>query len=251
MVAYVDGDEVVVDMADYFSRSVPLTPAEALGLLAAGMALVSTGQAPPALHRAVDKLAAVLVPDAGDALAVELPGEPELVEILRAGAAEGRVVDILYTSLAKGETRRRTIEPWSVFSAMGNWYVSGFCRTAGAERIFRVDRIQEAALGGQRFSPPEEPPRPEVRYTPSEDDVRATILLRPRARWVADYYPVDVLAENGDTMEIRFSASDASVAARLLLRLGPDAELVEGDEVARRLADLQERILARYGEVLE
>ena len=42
MVAYVENDEVIVDMAEYFSRPLRLTPAEALGLLASGSALVST-----------------------------------------------------------------------------------------------------------------------------------------------------------------------------------------------------------------
>ena len=41
MDAFVDEDEVVVDAADYFSRPVRLTAAEALMLLAAGMAVLS------------------------------------------------------------------------------------------------------------------------------------------------------------------------------------------------------------------
>ena len=41
MVAYVDEDEVVVEMADYFAAPLRLTPPEALSLLASGMALVS------------------------------------------------------------------------------------------------------------------------------------------------------------------------------------------------------------------
>ena len=44
-------------------------------LLAAGMALVSTEQAPPALERAVEKLAAVILPDGADALTVDLAAE--------------------------------------------------------------------------------------------------------------------------------------------------------------------------------
>src|SRR3989304_8794540 len=46
MVAYVENDEVIVDMAGYFSPPLRLTPAEALGLLASGSALVSTHQGP-------------------------------------------------------------------------------------------------------------------------------------------------------------------------------------------------------------
>ena len=61
MEAYVEDDQVIVDMADYFSRPLRLSPPEALGLLASGMALASTEQAPPALERAVEKLAAAAV----------------------------------------------------------------------------------------------------------------------------------------------------------------------------------------------
>jgi proteasome accessory factor C len=246
MVAYVEDDEVVVDMAEYFSRPLRLTPAEALGLLASGSALVSTSQAPESLERAVGKVAAALGIEADETVVVDLAGEPGLVGQLRDGVARARAVELTYTSLGKGETRQRVVEPWSVFSALGNWYLSGFCRTAGGERVFRVDRIQEARVTEERFSPPADPPPPEVRYTPSEDDVRATIELGRRARWVADYYPVDVLSDNGAEMVIEFSASDAAVAARLLLRLGTDARLVEGPETETALQDLRNRILRRY-----
>ena len=246
MVAYVENDEVIVDMAEYFSRPLRLTPAEALGLLASGSALVSTSQAPEALERAVAKLATAFGIRPDEAVVVDLAGEPTLVQLLREGVAEARVTALTYTSLGKGETRRRLVEPWSVFSTLGNWYLSGFCRTAGGERVFRVDRIQEARLTDESFTPPPEPPPPEVRYTPSEDDVRATIGLGERARWVADYYPVDVLSNSGSEMVIEFSAADASVAARLLLRLGTDGRLIEGPETGAALEDLRGRILARY-----
>ncbi len=246
MVAYVEDDEVIVDMADYFARPLRLTPAEGLGLLAAGMALISSGQAPPALEHAVEKLGAALTPEGADVLTVDLSGEPELVGLLRDAALAGRVVDIVYSSLGKGETRHRTIEPWSVTSALGNWYVSAHCRTAGGERIFRIDRIREATVTGETFTPPPEPPAVEVRYLPGEDDVRATILLHARARWVAEYYPVEIVDDGVDGLTVRFSAGDVAVIARLLLRLGDAAELIDGPGVAEGLQDLRERILARY-----
>ncbi len=246
MVAYVDDDEVVVDMADYFARPLRLNPSEALGLLAAGLALVGTGQAPPALERAVEKLAAVLVPEGDELLSVELAPEPEALEVLREAIVAGRVVELTYTSLGKGETSVRQVEPWSVFSALGNWYLSAYCRSSRAERVFRLDRIRAAELTDQHFVPPESPPPPEVRYTPSEDDVRVDMLLGPDARWVADYYPVDVLADGEEGMVVRFSASDPNVAARLLVRLGAGARVVEGKVVAEAAADLRGRILGRY-----
>ncbi|MFH1330311.1 MAG: WYL domain-containing protein [Actinomycetota bacterium] len=245
MVAYLDGDEVVVDLADYFARPVRLTAGEGLALLAAGMALASSGAAPEALSTAVSKLAAVLVPDDGT-LAVGLPAPPEVVATLGRAAAGGEVVRLTYTSLGRGKTTMRQVEPWRVFSTLGNWYLSGHCRLAEGERVFRVDRIREASLTGERFTPPAESPPAEVRYAPAADDVSALIRLGPGAEWVADYYPVEVVRREGDRAVVRFSASDPAVTARLLVRLGGMADLLEGPEVAAAAADLRARIRRRY-----
>jgi len=50
MEAYLDDDEVVIDMADYFARPVKLTAVEALMMLAGGMAILSSGTADRALE---------------------------------------------------------------------------------------------------------------------------------------------------------------------------------------------------------
>jgi hypothetical protein len=62
-----------------------------------------------------------------------------------------------------------------------------------------------------------------------------------------EYYPVEVLGEQGaDRTRVRFWSPDPEVAARLLLRLGGTATLVEGDEVGARLRQLGESLLATY-----
>jgi len=246
MVAYIDDDEVVVELADYFASPVRLTPPEALSLLAAGMALVSTGLAPQALESAVTKLQRVVLPDDADALVVDL-SEPPLVSELRAAASSGEVVAISYTALASGATTHRAIEPWAVFTTLGNWYVRAHCRLAGAERVFRIDRIREVRPTGERFEPPRQVPEPAVGYTPGEEDVRATIRLSDQARWVAEYYPVETVSDDVAGLTVRFSASDPRVIARLLLRLGDTAELMTGPEVEAARSHLRERILRRYG----
>jgi proteasome accessory factor C len=247
MVAYVDDDEVIVELADYFSAPVRLTAPEALGLLAAGYAMTSTGQAPPALERAIDKVTSVVLPDAADALVVDL-SEPPLVAELREAAGEGRVVTIVHTALATDVTTERAIEPWAVFSTLGNWYVRAHCRMAEGERVFRIDRIRSVEWTDDTFTPPEELPAPMVAYVPSPGDAEAVIRLGRGARWVVDYYPVEVIDEGADgSITVRFHAGDASVQARLLVRLGAEATLVEGDEVAVRTAELRSAILARYG----
>jgi predicted DNA-binding transcriptional regulator YafY len=63
---------------------------------------------------------------------------------------------------------------------------------------------------------------------------------------VLDYYPVDVLKETKTGIEIRFSSPDAEIPARLLLRLGDQARLLEGDEVRARVAAIAEVLRDRY-----
>ena len=245
MVAYIHDDEVIVEMADYFSNPVRLSAPEALSLLAAGLAVLSSGQAPEALQSAVDKLVSVLVPEGDLGLVVDLR-EPELVGTLRSAAADGDVVHLTYTALSTGETTERDIEPWSVFSTLGNWYVRGYCRLKQAGRVFRVDRIRDVTTTGDAFSPPEAVPPPIVQYTPGEEDIYAVIRLHPTARWVADYYPVEELSDDESGLVVRFAANDAAVPARLLLRLGAEAELIDGSEVESAVADMKSRIVARY-----
>jgi len=246
MTAYIDEDEVVVDAADYFADSLRLTSAEALVLLAGGMAMLSSGIAPPVLATAVAKLQRALLPDDG-AIDVDIPAEPEMVGLLRDAASEGRVVEITHVSVATGNETVRRIEPWSVFATLGNWYVAGHCRLAEAERVFRVDRIRSAFSTDDGFDPPDRLPPAEVHYTSGVDDVRATIRLGPAARWVGEYYPVDVLEDTDDGLLVEFSAADPAVAARLLIRLGDHARLEEGAEVAAARDTLRLRVLERYG----
>ncbi len=245
MDAYVDGDEVVIDMADYFAEPLRLTAAEGLALLAGGMAVLSSGAAPDALASAVEKLQAVVLPEPGS-IDVDVPAVPALVGTLKEAAAEGKVVRITYTSVAAERTTERDVEPWSIFSTLGNWYVSGHCRMAEAERVFRIDRIRRADITTETFEPPGEPPRTEVGYTPGVDDVRALIRLGPGAQWVTEYYPTEIVDEGPEGTTIEFHAADPLVAARLLLRLGTEAELVSGDRVAQARDELRDRILHRY-----
>lgn len=245
--ADIEDDRVVVETADYFADAPRLSPAEALALLASGMTVLASGQGSDELASAVDKLGSALFPE-GEPLAIDVEAEPELVTVLRRAAADTEAVEIVYSSLGRGETTERVVEPWAVFSSLGNWYLRAHCRRAGGERVFRVDRIRRASPTGTRFTPPPESPSTEIAYSPSEDDVVAEISLAPAARWVAEYYPVEVVDDRPEELRIRFWAYDPGVAAGLLLRLGPDASLIEGDEVRSALDELRQRLLARYSE---
>jgi proteasome accessory factor C len=246
MEAYIDENEVIIDAADYFARAPRLTSTEALGLLAAGMAIIGSGQANPTLSSAVTKLTKVVLPDAGAAISIEVAGELENVGLLRRAANEQLAVEITYRSLSREEETVRDIEPWAVFATLGNWYVQGFCRLVEAERVFRVDRIRALKLTESHFDRPEGIPQPGVTYSPSDDDIVCRIGLSPSALWVLDYYPVEVISESKKETVISFSSPDAQIPARLLLRLGDAARFISGEEVRATVAEIGKNLLAIY-----
>lgn len=238
-------DEVWVDAADYFANPVPLTAPEALGLLAAGMTVLESDQAPPALASAVDKLIAVIGRDAGDAIAFDVPTPPTVTTL--SGAIDARhPVRIGYLGLASNERTDRVVEGWSVSFSLGNWYLTGHCRMADAERVFRVDRITEIDVLEETLEPPPERPSGPVRYRPAESDERVSFTVGREGRWVAEYYPVETRDLGAGSLRITMSVSDPMVAGRLLLALGDEATDVEGRAVLEARERLRRRILTRY-----
>lgn len=246
MEAYLDEDEVIIDAADFFAKAPRLTPVEALGLLAAGMTVIGSGEGSPALESAVRKLSKVMMPDADTSLVVDVLDQSQNVGVLREAAAAGRVVRMVYRSVGKEETTEREVEPWSVFATLGRWYVLGYCRLVDDQRTFRADRIKELEVLDETFQRPESVPEPGVGYSPSKEDITCVLDLKPSARWVLEYYPVELIRESTRSTRIRFHSPDAEVPARLLLRLGTDARLVEGPEVAARTEEIGRSLLAKY-----
>lgn len=238
-------DEVFVDAADYFSKPLRLTAAQALGLLAAGMTFVGSDQAPPALATAVEKLTAAVIPDAESFVHFDVPA-PEDLSILRDAVVRRRIVRIDYVSLSTNQRSVRDVEGSAVFFNLGNWYLTGFCRLADASRVFRIDRIASVEVLDDSYEPREVTGSSIVRYRPTDADVHVTFSVKQDTRWVSEYYPVDAIDLDDGGQRITMSVSDPLVAARLLIRLGDAASDVSGREVVSAMERLRKRILTRY-----
>lgn len=245
--ASIVGDRISVRMADFFSRPLGLSLREALTLLLAGSALAAVG-VPEAgdLGSALAKLRGVLGADAQLAIDLSTPGDGHL-EALRRAVRERRVVRLVYRSGSKVQTTERLVEPWAVMGARGAWYLHGWCRMAQAPRHFRLDRIKELEVTD---TPAErEPPsRPEpATYTPEPGDVTVIVDLAPPAAWPAEWVVPDSLEERPDgTRRLTFRTPSVEWVARLLLRLGSDAQVHQPDALRERVVTLAGEALARY-----
>jgi len=238
-------NEVFVDAADYFSRPLRLTAPQALGLLAAAMTFIGSDQAPPALESAVQKLTTAVVPDADSFVYFDVPA-PASLAVLREAIESHHVLRITYVAISTNDRTVRDVEGASLFFNLGNWYLSGYCRSAEAERVFRVDRISATEVLGETYEPPDETRDTMVRYRPEDSDAHVTFTVSPGSRWVSEYYPVDAIDLDDGRQRITMSVSDPLVAARLLIRLGGAASDIEGDDVVEAMNNLRSRISARY-----
>jgi len=245
---------VWIDMADYFSRPLCLTRGEALALYLRGTALAAT----PGLHEATALKTALakLGEELGPETLRELPlrveadgggGHAEMLEVVREAVSGLARLRIEYYAQSSAETTTREIDPEEVFFAIGNWYVAAWDHLSGAERLFRADRIRSAEPTGECFEPRGLAGAGRPLYSPTERDVPVRLLLRPGARWVAEYYETDEEIDRDDgNVEVVLPASRLEWVARLLLRLSGDAEVLEPAELKDRVRELARRTRERY-----
>ena len=244
----VEGGRVWIRYADWFDRPLRLTPEEGLALVAAGATLLAVPGADPEgpLARGLRKLADVLGIDPDGAIEVNLGTvSGGVLAALREAVASNRQVEIDYYVYGRDERTRRVVDPYAVFAAEGEWYLTAWCHLARAERRFRVDRIRTLEPLDRTFDPPATTPRPEV-FEARPEDPRVVLDLTPRARWVAEQYPMEQVEERkGGRLRVTMVVSETAWLERLLLRLGTDATVVSGAEGVA--AGAARRVLQRYG----
>lgn len=245
---------VWIHYADFFSRPLRLTPAQGLAMLASSDGLLSLPGTDPAgpLARALDKLAAALGIDVDEALDVDLgAGGSEYLEPLRSAIAAGTDVEIDYFSYSRDARTERRITPWRLTANGGAWYVEAWCHLADGERLFRLDRIASLEVTTQSSDVARPAPDASSQVFRALDEYpRVTLHLDPPAAWVVDAYPCEDVERHDDgSLTARLAVSTQPWLARLLLRLGLDARVVDEGSIdgARTLAaDTARRVLSRY-----
>lgn len=242
-----DDDRVWIHYADWFARPLRLTPDQAVALMAAGTSVLElSGDEDGPLLRGLTKLGAAL--GTQDALEIRLGSAPEhTLDLLRGAIADHQVVALDYYVFGRDERTSRDIEPHRFFADAGQWYVAAHCRLADAERVFRIDRIVSAELVDDFFESAGD--GSSALFSAGDDDQRVTLAVTEAAAWVVQQYPnegVESLPEGGH--RIRLAVTALPWLERLLVRLGPDARIVDSDPPLpeRFVGSAASKILKRY-----
>jgi proteasome accessory factor C len=250
----VEEGRVWIDMADYFSRPVRLSRSEALALYLKGKALLGA----PGLEEAASLTSALakIERGLGEETLARLAGRVEVGRGGHAAAALATIrsavegterLEIEYYTAGRDQLTHRKIDPEHVFSAIGNWYVVAWDHLAGDERLFRADRIKSVRATGQRFEARGLSGAGRPLYTRSDRDIPIRLVLGPKARWVAEYYEVERAAQGEDgSLNVTLPAKDLPWVAKLILRLGGEAQVLSPPELQAMVAETARQTLAGY-----
>ncbi|WP_408899463.1 helix-turn-helix transcriptional regulator [Nocardioides sp. R1-1] len=244
-----------VENAEYLARPLRLSATEASAMIVALRMLRDSGAAgatPELVDRVLAKLEAAagaphveITPSPRDAQQVVVAQLTALVEEAVASRCQLR---LLYFVPSRDEESERVVDPYGVVSHGVFSYLDAFCHRAGADRLFRLDRITKAELLPSAAETPARAPRDlsDGLFTDdaTPDATVVTLHLDPEARWATDYYPMrDVRVAQDGSAEVDLVVVDRRWLTRLLLRLAPHARVV-------RPAEFTETFTARARETL-
>ncbi|QXJ19880.1 WYL domain-containing protein [Actinomadura graeca] len=259
-----EGGEITVTEAESIARPLRLKVDEASALLVALRMLAGI----PDLHDrdALSRVIAKLETAAGAAAAVSSQvavevgapggaagpdGAGTALGRLRDAIAAGRRVHLMYYVPARDENTERDVDPMRLLVVEGSTYLEGWCRRAEAVRLFRLDRIAGLTVLDVAAEVPEDAEPIDVDaglFRPSPQDVRVTLELTPRGRWVADYYPCESVEELGEgRLRVVLRTPDTRWVRGLALRLGDQGRVTAPESLALGIRDEAARALARYG----
>ena len=243
-------DQIRVERNDLLGKPMRMDPADLAALVAAGRAvaaLLDVDELGP-LQRAVAKLAGARGSEA-EAVQIRLAaGDEPVLQVIREGIGTGRCIDIDYYSYGRDVETSRVVEPHRCLYD-GFWYLMAHCRLAEAPRVFRLDRVRRAELTDEVFQPPDDVAEAMDGIPVDGSLPEVTLLLDPGVRWVVDQYPHTGLDSEPDgRLRVTLPVTADRWLERLLLRLGPAAEVVvapPGLGTDLRAAAAR-RVLARY-----
>ena len=241
----VDEDEVAADLGPELSRPRRLSAAEGFTVAASARAILAVPGSDPdgVLASALAKLEAVLGDHERVSVALD---DPPLLEPVRSAAEAHERLSITYYSASRDEANERVVDPHHVFSSGGFWYLDAWCHRAQDMRHFRVDRIESVRPTGEHFPPPTGGP-PVTVVGPGPETATATILLPASARGLLETLPTASSSDQEDgRLKVVLPVGGEAWLARLLLRAGPGAEVLEPEELVGAEDRAAGSILASY-----
>jgi proteasome accessory factor C len=236
---YVEDERVYVSFDQRLSVPPRLTAAEGVALAAAAHVLGPV--ASPALQSALEKLERVLPPQAVERFReagqrLDVAGEaPVGLGGLSQAIVQRRAVRFDYFTAGRAQTERRQVHPEELFSHRGQWYLSGFDITRGADRLFRLDRMGPIEVTNDP-SPPRESGRAALPGPEASHELVTVVFAPARAPWVREQFPDAKVLPDG-ALEVTVPGDTVRWLTGWVLSFGGDARVTNPAWAIRSVAE--------------
>lgn len=248
------GDTITVTFSAGMDRPLRLTSTEASGLLIALRALADIPGVvdPAAALSAIAKIEAAagtvsVEPLTGDEAE---PIEQQAAAAVRAALRDHRALRLDYYSASHDTLASRTVDPIRVLLIGDHSYLEAWCRGAEGVRLFRFDRIVEAAVLDEPAAPPPPAagaPPPTALFDADPELPTATLRIAPAAAWMLEYFPMRVITELPDGhREAAMTYATEEWMARLILGFGADVVVLAPASLAALVRQSATAALAAY-----
>jgi predicted DNA-binding transcriptional regulator YafY len=141
----------------------------------------------------------------------------------------------------------RLVDPQAVFSDRGNWYLLADDLGVGAERTFRIDRIEQLDRVGELAVSRHVNIPAGMRWFAEDSTDEVALKVSSEASWLLSRYPSRSITElpNGD-FEMVLAVTTERWLARLLLRVPVGVTVVDPSGWHSLRAATAASVLARY-----
>ncbi len=186
----------------------------------------------------------------GSRVSISTSVAPDAAADVARALDEGKRVHLSYLVPSRDEITERDVDPGRIVVADGRTYLEGWCYSSDDVRLFRLDRIvaitvldidasAAVALTDRDLS--------RGAFIPSPDDELVTLLLAPQGRWFIETYPCESSIEQEDgSLLVNVRTPDTRWVARLVLRMGGSARVLQPDTLAEQVRHEAEAALAQY-----
>lgn len=230
--------------ADYLSRPMKLGSDEILGLVVALRLLeeLAPAQARQTIAGVLAKLAGPLSEGSVPVDVQVVKGSETLKDQLIGAIAAKKRVQLIYHGTE--HTTSPLVDPFRLDVIDGYLYLQAWSLLAGAWRTYRLDRMEQVTDTGEMAEAHDN--APEAGQWRFESPVQLVLKLKPAGQWAAECFPNSVISEPGEEMRIALPVVSKHWALSLILRLGPDAELIDSASLGREAAAEAAAALEQY-----
>ena len=167
--------------------------------------------------------------------AADLRPDPAGIREILSLALEGRE-ECRVQYLKPGDTapEDRTVRPYAMVHGEGCWYLLAWCTASEGVRNFRLDRVLDAEPTGERFPAPDGfDPETHIqggRVFRADRKMDVKVRYSPAvARWIAEKEAGEASADG--SLTVTYQVADPHWIVRHVLQYGPEAEVLEPEEV--------------------